>query len=355
MRFGDMPVKKTISKKKHGTKEKGKGQGKGQAGQGGAAVPTNKKFGQHLLRNPGIVDKILAASDLKPSDIAFEIGPGTGNLTMKLLEQTKKVIACEIDPRMAAEVRKRATSAGRTNLTVQENDVLREKWPVFDVCVANLPYQISSPFTFKLLAHRPSFRCAVLMFQKEFAERLIAKVGESQYGRLAVNTQLFVKVSCVCKVGRMNFSPPPDVDSMVVKVVPRFPPIQVDFREWDGLMRICFGRKRKTLRSSFCMTYTLKMLQDNYTTWCAVSGTRPEKKPMKEMVIEVLTALKLSDQRAIKIDLDTYFRLLLEFNKKGIHFTNLNVGAKIGDSCDQKLSEDLFMDNEKDGDDDMED
>jgi len=299
------------------------------------------------------VDKILAAADMKPTDTAFEIGPGTGNLTMKLVEGCKQVVACEIDPRMAAEVRKRVAGTGRTNLQVKENDVLREKWPIFDICVANLPYQISSPFTFKLLAHRPAFRCAVLMFQKEFAERLIAKVGDSQYGRLALNTSLFVKVSCVCKVGRMNFTPPPEVDSMVVKVVPRDPPIQVDFREWDGMMRICFGRKRKTLRSSFCMSYTLKTLEDNYTTWCALTGTRPDKKTMKDKVIEVLQALKLADQRAIKLDLDTYFKLLLEFNKRGVHFTNMNVGAKIGDKDgQQQLPDALFMEEEGDDDDD---
>merc|ERR1711881_586977 len=108
-------------------------------------------------------------------------------------------------------------------------DVLRTKWPVFDVCSANLPYQISSPFVFKLLAHRPAFRCAVLMFQKEFAERLVAEPTEPFYGRLALNTRLFVKVTRVCKVGRGSFHPPPEVDSMVVKMVPRDPPLNVDF------------------------------------------------------------------------------------------------------------------------------
>merc|ERR1719473_1974852 len=170
---------------------------------------------------------------------------------MRLLEAGRKVIAYEIDPRMAAEVRKRAMNEGRMNLEVREGDVLHSNWPVFDVCTANLPYQISSPFTFKLLAHRPLFRCAVLMFQKEFAERLLAKVGDPMYGRLAVNTQLFVKVSCVCKVSRGSFNPPPEVDSMVVKLVPRDPPIEVNSREWDGLMRIVFTRKSKTLASTF--------------------------------------------------------------------------------------------------------
>jgi len=316
-------------------------------------LPTNKKHGQHLLKNPGIIDKIVAASDIKPSDTVFEIGPGTGNLTMRLLEAAKRVVAHEIDPRMAAEVRKRAVGAGRNNLEVQETDVLRGKWPVFDVCTANLPYQISSPFTFKLLAHRPMFRCAVLMFQKEFAERLIAKVGEKQYGRLAVNTSLFVKVSCVCKVSRGSFTPPPEVDSMVVKIVPRDPPIEVDFREWDGLMRICFGRKRKTLRSSFCTKDTLRTLEENYKTWCALKGEKPAKVAMKELALEALGAVGLAEQRAIKIDLDTFFRLLLEFNRRGIHFSNAAPGAKVGDKAEvgaAALAEDFFVDDGADDD-----
>jgi len=319
-------------------------------------LPTNKKHGQHMLKNPGIVDKIVAAADLKPSDTAFEIGPGTGNLTLRLCEAAKRVVAHEIDPRMAAEVRKRAINAGRTNLEVQENDVLRTKWPAFDVCVANMPYQISSPFIFRLLAHRPSFRSAVLMFQKEFAERLIAKVGDRHYGRLALNTRLFVKVSCVCKVSRGSFNPPPEVDSMVVKVVPREPAIDVDFREWDGLMRVCFGRKRKTLRASFCTTYTMKLLEDNYETWRALTGAPKASQSMKEIVLAVLDSLNLTKQRAIKMELDAFFKLLLEFNKRGVHFSNLQVGAKVGEKA--APSADFFLDDDAgdDGDDgDMED
>lgn len=136
---------------------------------------------------------------------------------------------------------------------------------------------------------------------------------------------------------------------MVVKVVPRDPPIQVDFKEWDGLMRICFGRKRKTLRSSFCMNYTLKLLEDNYKTYCALTGTAPAKQNMKQMVISVLTDLELADTRAIKIDLDTFFKLLLEFNKRGIHFSNMTAGAKIGDEVGKVDGPDEhFFDGEDD-------
>eukprot|EP00928_Gymnodinium_smaydae_P054612 TRINITY_DN38356_c0_g1_i1.p2 TRINITY_DN38356_c0_g1~~TRINITY_DN38356_c0_g1_i1.p2 ORF type:complete len:352 (+),score=96.00 TRINITY_DN38356_c0_g1_i1:59-1114(+) len=346
-------VIKKIGKNKASAKAAPEKSQKGLFSAAASSIPTNKKHGQHLLKNPGIIDKIVAAADLKPSDTVFEIGPGTGALTMRLLEAAKRVVAYEIDPRMASEVRKRAASAGRMNLEVTDGDVLRTKWPVFDVCAANLPYQISSPFTFRLLAHRPLFRCAVLMFQKEFAERLIAKVGEKQYGRLAVNTRLFVKVSCVCKVARGSFNPPPEVDSMVVKVVPRDPPMQVDFREWDGMMRICFGRKNKTLRSSFTMTHTLKTLEENYKTWCVLSGSKPANKPIKELVTEVLAELGLEQTRAIKIDLDVFFKLLLEFNKRGIHFTNAAPGTKVGGSSKGQaaIPDEFFIDDamEEDG------
>merc|ERR1719169_100452 len=114
------------------------------------AVPLNKAFGQHLLRNPGILDKIIEASELKQSDTALEIGPGTGNLTMKILPLVKKMVAIEVDTRMVAEVKKRAFNEGRLNFEVIQGDALRTQFPAFDVCVANLPYQISSSFTFKL-------------------------------------------------------------------------------------------------------------------------------------------------------------------------------------------------------------
>lgn len=83
--------------------------------------------------------------------------------------------------------------------------------PFFDVCVANIPYQISSPLVFKLLSQKPMFRCAILMFQKEFAQRLIAKAGSDLYCRLSVNVQLLAKVDHLIKVGKNNFKPPPKV------------------------------------------------------------------------------------------------------------------------------------------------
>eukprot|EP00041_Stephanoeca_diplocostata_P009323 m.143330 g.143330 ORF g.143330 m.143330 type:complete len:276 (+) comp17695_c0_seq8:213-1040(+) len=119
----------------------------------------NKDFGQHILKNPLVVDGIIEKSGMRSTDTVLEIGPGTGNMTVKMLEKSKKVIACEVDPRMVAELQKRVMGTPQQyKLQMLVGDVLRADLPFFDVCVANMPYQISSPFVFKLLLHRPFFR-----------------------------------------------------------------------------------------------------------------------------------------------------------------------------------------------------
>eukprot|EP01033_Poteriospumella_lacustris_P013138 gene13138-9406_t len=179
--------------------------GGGSSGGGGHTVRTllapNTSIGQHFLKNPAVVDAIITKSRIAPTDIVLEVGPGTGNLTVRLLQQAKKVIAVEFDRRMVREVLKRVEGQEyEHHLQVIQGDVLKVDLPYFDLCVANLPYQISSPFLFKMLAHRPRFRCAVIMFQLEFAQRLTARPGDELYCRLSVNTQLLAKVENLLKL-----------------------------------------------------------------------------------------------------------------------------------------------------------
>lgn len=233
----------------------------------------NTNIGQHFLKNPAVVDSIVAKAQLKPSDIVLEVGPGTGNLTVRLLEQAKKLVAVEFDRRMVREVLKRVEgSPNQHNLQVIQGDVLKVALPYFDVCVANLPYQISSPFLFKMLAHRPLFRCAVIMFQLEFAQRLTAKPGDELYCRLSVNTQLLAKVENVLKVGKNNFRPPPKVDSLVVKIELKNPPPPVNFIEWDGLVRLLFNRKHKTVRAIMTAKPCLTVLEANRKMFLSLHG-----------------------------------------------------------------------------------
>mmetsp|Transcript_5617 Transcript_5617/g.5816 ORF Transcript_5617/g.5816 Transcript_5617/m.5816 type:complete len:311 (-) Transcript_5617:46-978(-) len=297
-------------------------------GDSGTAVRTllaaNTSIGQHFLKNPAIVESIVAKASIRSTDIALEVGPGTGNLTVKLLERSKKVIAVEYDRRMVREVLKRVEgSENERKLQIIEGDILRVEWPFFDVCVANLPYQISSPFLFKLLAHRPPFRCAVVMLQLEFAQRLTAKPGDSLYCRLSVNTQLLSKVDNLIKVGRANFRPPPKVDSMVVRIELRHPAPEVNFIEWDGLIRLLFNRKHKTLHAILTTKSTLILLEQNMKTQMALANQMvPEPFPeVKSIVEEVLTKEDFSSKRAAAMDNDDFLCLLAAFNKRGIHFS----------------------------------
>ena len=280
-------------------------------------------------------------------------------------------------------------------LSVIQGDILRVELPFFDVCVANVPYnvrrpcvdaglapahpasppkpvQISSGIVFRLLAHRPLFRCAVVMFQEEFALRLTAKPGSELYCRLTVNTQLLAKVDQLMKVGRNNFRPPPKVESRVVRIEPKNPPPPVNFVEWDGMVRLAFNRKNKTLRSIFTTKSVLKLLEENYRTWLAVHGpgavgaaaaaaggtvpaaaaavappsATPSAAPvdMKAVVLGVLEETSMAQQRAAKMDLDDFLlcvgaaaqrntphahtrpaplhRLLERFNAAGVHFSS---------------------------------
>ncbi|RHY51704.1 hypothetical protein DYB38_004258, partial [Aphanomyces astaci] len=297
--------------------------GASQNSRGRTLATPNTDLGQHFLKNPAIAAEIVAKAAIRSTDICLEVGPGTGNITMKLLEQAKKVIAVEFDPRMIAEVQKRVQNTEFVQrLHIIHGDAIKVQLPFFDVCVANLPYQISSPFVFKLLSHRPMFRCAVVMFQEEFAKRLSARPGDELYCRLSVNTQLLAKVDQLIKVGRSNFRPPPKVESRVVRIEPKNPPPPVNFTEWDGMVKIIFNRKNKTLRASFCTKPVLKVLEDNYKTFCSLNNVAVDPTfDIKMLVEEVLVQTNYSDQRGSKMDLDDFLVLLNAFNSRHVHFS----------------------------------
>lgn len=234
----------------------------------------NKDFGQHILKNPLVITSMLEKSAVRGTDVVLEIGPGTGNMTVKILEKVKKVVACEIDPRLVAELQKRVQGTPyQAKLQILIGDALKTEFPFFDICIANVPYQISSPLVFKLLLHRPLFRCAVLMFQREFAQRLVAKPGDKLYCRLSINTQLLARVDMLMKVGKNNFKPPPKVESSVVRIEPRNPPPPINFTEWDGLTRIAFLRKNKTLAAAFKQSSVLQTLDSNYKLNASLKNT----------------------------------------------------------------------------------
>ncbi|KAK9448471.1 putative dimethyladenosine transferase [Limtongia smithiae] len=314
------------SSKRHsgGPAKPGAKLGGGSAGGGGGLniFKMNTGIGQHMLKNPLVAQGIVDKADIKPSDVVLEVGPGTGNLTVKILEKARKVIAVEMDPRMAAEVTKRVQGKPeQKKLEVMLGDVIKTELPYFDVCISNTPYQISSPLVFKLLNLPRPPRVSVLMFQREFAMRLVAKPGEELYCRLSVNVQMWATVTHIMKVGRNNFRPPPQVESSVVRIESKQPRPPIDFEEWDGLLRICFVRKNRTISAGFKSHAVTDILTKNYRAYCSQNDMMVDDSiDMSAMIDKVLTETEMGDKRAGKCDEADFLKLLFAFHQIGVHF-----------------------------------
>lgn len=182
----------------------------------------NKNYGQHILKNPGVADAIVEKANLKPTDVVLEIGPGTGNLTVRILERARRVVAVEIDARMSAELTKRVQGTpAQKKLDILLGDVIKmPQLPEFDVCISNTPYQISSPLVFKLLALPRPPRTVVLMLQREFAMRLTARPGDS----LCMFTLVFAS-PWIGGGGRRTRIPPLGCSLLTPVSPPRLPPL----------------------------------------------------------------------------------------------------------------------------------
>ncbi|CCH40580.1 Dimethyladenosine transferase [Wickerhamomyces ciferrii] len=293
----------------------------------------NTDLGQHILKNPLIAQGIVDKANIKPSDIVLEVGPGTGNLTVRILERARKVFAVEMDPRMGAELTKRVHGTPvEKKLEIMLGDFMKTELPYFDICISNTPYQISSPLVFKLINQPRPPRVSILMFQREFALRLLARPGDSLYCRLSANVQMWANVTHIMKVGKNNFRPPPQVESSVVRIEIKNPRPQVDYNEWDGLLRIVFVRKNRTIAAGFKSTTILEILEKNYKTYLAtldgdamMDVENASKKnglleTVKEKINQVLTETGLSEKRAGKCDQNDFLRLLYAFHQVGIHF-----------------------------------
>jgi 16S rRNA (adenine1518-N6/adenine1519-N6)-dimethyltransferase len=215
-----------------------------------------KRFGQHFLSDTNLLNRIVDAAELAPDDAVLEVGPGLGSLTAILAERATRVVAVEIDRDLIAALRTRF--AGAPNVAIVERDVL-ERTPgelLRDggahapyVVVANLPYNIAAPVLRRFLEGDERPRRMVVMVQLEVAEALVAKPG--RMGLLSVATQVYGDTSMVMSVAPGAFSPPPKVQSAVVRidVLPATRvtvPLDVFFR----IVRAGFGNPRKQLRNS---------------------------------------------------------------------------------------------------------
>ncbi|MCZ2807997.1 MAG: 16S rRNA (adenine(1518)-N(6)/adenine(1519)-N(6))-dimethyltransferase RsmA [Candidatus Bathyarchaeota archaeon] len=206
-----------------------------------------KRLGQHFTVNSDMLQRLVSHASITKDDVVLEVGAGLGFLTQLLSSKCKKVIAVEVDPKIVSFLRKQLHSL--QNVDLIEGDILKVSLPPFNKVVSAPPYSISSPLLFRLLER--NFDWAVLILQKEFAERLAASVGSKDYGRLTVTIYYRADVELLDYVPRTMFYPPPDVDSMMVRLKPRGSPFQVDDEEtFFELVRTLFTQRNKKVRNA---------------------------------------------------------------------------------------------------------
>jgi 16S rRNA (adenine1518-N6/adenine1519-N6)-dimethyltransferase len=233
------------------------------------------KLGQNFLIDPNIAQLEIEYADLKKSDVVLEVGPGKGILTNLLAKKVNKVIAVEIDEKLIKSLKEILPS----NVILIKNDVIKlnfENLPKFNKVVSNLPYQISSPFTFKLLDY--NFDLAILIYQKEFADRIIAKPGNKKYSRLSVNVYYKSECRLLRTISKNVFYPIPRVDSAIVELVPRKIPAFFVENEifFKDLVKTLFSNRRKKIKNIIKDKYTYN-LNNSYYGNKRVDNLTPEE------------------------------------------------------------------------------
>jgi 16S rRNA (adenine1518-N6/adenine1519-N6)-dimethyltransferase len=218
-------------------------------------IKPTKKLGQNFVIDANTCRKIVNIAEVTATDIALEIGPGLGSLTLALLEKAKEVVAVEIDDRLAQELPNTVTRHGfnKDNLTVVIDDAMAvSQLPVAPtVLVANLPYNVSVPVLLRFLELFPTIRSGVVMVQSEVADRLVAKANSKDYGSPSVKCNWWANMSSGGTVSRSIFWPVPNVDSSLVKFVRHATPGDEELRKSTfNLIDNAFAKRRKMLRAA---------------------------------------------------------------------------------------------------------
>lgn len=221
-----------------------------------------KRFGQHWLRDASVLEAIIAAADLQPDDSVLEVGPGRGVLTERLLASKAALIqAIELDRDLVAGLTERFSADQRFHL--RQGDVLETRLELPDgktasKVVANIPYNITGPLLDRLIGRLdrpvdPPYQRLVLLVQKEVAERIRARPGQSSFSALSVRMQLLAECRSVCSVPPRCFQPPPKVQSEVIALDPYHADKRLDLeraRRVESLLKQAFLSRRKMLRNT---------------------------------------------------------------------------------------------------------
>lgn len=218
-----------------------------------------KRFGQNFLQDHHVIDNIVSAIAPQPDDLMVEIGPGLGAITEQIIASVNKLQIIELDRDLIPRLTVKFGASGK--LTIHQADALTFDYPSLlpDTAsgdqrlriVGNLPYNISTPLIFKLLEHESLIKDMHFMLQKEVVDRLSANVGEKAYGRLSIMVQYYCQVEGLFIVNPEAFSPPPKVDSAIVRLSPHeqkpFP--TANPKLMGKIVTAAFNMRRKTIRN----------------------------------------------------------------------------------------------------------
>ncbi|MGA2536270.1 MAG: 16S rRNA (adenine(1518)-N(6)/adenine(1519)-N(6))-dimethyltransferase RsmA [Terracidiphilus sp.] len=219
-------------------------------------MPAKPRLGQNFLNDADAIQRIAASLGDLSGRTVVEIGPGAGALTSALVHRSAHVLAVELDPGLAAHIR---TQFQPEKLTVCQQDVLGFDFAAASAAAGrallvfgNLPYYITSPILLKLAASHAAIDRAVLMVQREVADRITAEPGSRDYGLLSVTVQIYGPVEQLFTLAPSSFSPPPDVHSTVFRwrLAPRFTELDVEEKTFLPFVRKVFAQKRKTLSNN---------------------------------------------------------------------------------------------------------
>jgi 16S rRNA (adenine1518-N6/adenine1519-N6)-dimethyltransferase len=213
-----------------------------------------KRFGQNFLHDPTVIQRIIDAIHPQKEDHIVEIGPGKGALTKLLLNHVDQLAVVEIDRDLIATLK--TNFADENRLIIHEADALRVAFDSFNRSdlriVGNLPYNISTPILFHLLNYRDCIKDMLFMLQKEVVERICAKSGNKQYGRLSIMLQYYCDVESLFVIKPNAFTPSPKVDSAIVQLSPLAEP-RYELHDHESLkiiVRDAFSQRRKTIRNA---------------------------------------------------------------------------------------------------------
>ena len=268
-----------------------------------------KRLGQNFLVDPIISDKIISLSGFSAEDTILEIGPGKGALTMPLARRVKHVVAVEKDAQLVDWLSHRLREESLSNVTLLHEDILKADWQTLKKhfedripVIGNLPYNISSPVLEKMCRHSQWMGQAILMFQKEVADRLTATPGGKTYGALTLLVQYHAKALSVLKVLKGSFFPVPKVDSMVVSLdfERPYPQRAVHEAGFKKVVKGAFSHRRKTVLNSLKGAFR-DQSRESLLSALAACGIDPGK---RAEVLHMADFLRLSSMLAIDNGVD---------------------------------------------------